>query len=257
MNAGGQITDDTSFSVNLINTKAIIQYDDPYEGTSWASPVKPDNNLIQMNFGLSQNYGKRSKINLDLMRQETQRREDKYKLYTNTIINETDFDFSKLSLGFSNTVDKDLSNTKNIKHTDLFTQWQGFIRDNEISLGARLIDHDKFSSHTTYNINWAKDIGAETRVNAAFGSATNLPTHFQNNLNIERDKTFLKPERSRSLELGINSDVAWGNIGLKLYKSKVKDAFDYFDPDSDPFNQNEYYINDLVADISGAEITIS
>ena len=257
LNLGGQITDDTSLSVNLINTKAIIQYDDPYEGTSWASPVKPDNNLNQMNFGLSQNYGKRSKINLDLMRQETQRREDKYKLYTNTIINETDFDFSKLSLGFSNTVDKDLSNTKNIKHTDLFTQWQGFIRDNEISLGARLIDHDKFSSHTTYNINLAKDISAETRVNTAFGSATNLPTHFQNNLNIERDKTFLKPERSRSLELGINSDVAWGNIGLKLYKSKVKDAFDYFDHDSDPFNQNEYYINDLVADISGAEITIS
>jgi len=256
LNLGSQITDDTSISFNLINTKAIIQYDDPYEGTSWASPVKPDNNLNQMNFGISQNYGKRSQINLDLMKQETQRREDKYKLNTYTLINETDFDFSKFSLGISNTVDKDLSNAKNIKHTDLFTQWQGLIIDNEVSIGARVIDHDKFSSHITYNVNWAKDLSSSTRINASYGSATNLPTHYQNNLNIERDKTFLKPERSRNIELGINSDIAWGNIGVKLYKSKVKDAFDYFDPDSDPFNQNEYYINNLVADISGAEIII-
>ena len=256
LNLGGEITDGTSINLNLINTKAIIQYDDQYEGTSWASPVKPDNNLNQMNFGISQNYGKNSKINLDLMRQETQRREDKYNLNTFTLINETDFDYSKVSIGLSNTVDKDLSNAKNIKHTDLFTQWQGLIIDNEVSIGARVVDHDRFSSHITYNVNWAKDLSSSTRINASYGSATNLPTHYQNNLNIERDKTFLKPERSKNIELGLNSNSSMGSIGLKLYKSKVKDAFDYFDPDNNGFNQNEYYINDLIAEISGVEITI-
>ena len=48
------------------------------------------------------------------MRQNTQRMGDKYKLNTYTLINETDFDFSKLSLGLSTTDDKDLSNVKNI-----------------------------------------------------------------------------------------------------------------------------------------------
>ena len=184
------------------------------------------------------------------MRQDTQRREDKYKLNTYTIINETDFDFSKLSVGFSNTVDKDLSNVKNIEHTDFFTQWQGLIIDNEISLGARLIDHDKFSSHTTYNINWARDISANTRINASYGSATNLPDHYKNNANIVAGKTSLKPERSKNIELGLSNSFDWGDTNIKLYRSKVTDAFKWFSASP------AYYINDGIVNIQGAELSI-
>ena len=244
LNFGSQLTKNTAVNVNVIDTKANIQYDD-----SWSTP-KPDNNLKQINIGLSQNYGKRSKINFDLMRQDTQRREDKYKLNTYTIINETDFDFSKLSVGFSNTVDKDLSNVKNIEHTDFFTQWQGLIIDNEISLGARLIDHDKFSSHTTYNINWARDISANTRINASYGSATNLPDHYKNNANIVAGKTSLKPERSKNIELGLSNSFDWGDTNIKLYRSKVTDAFKWFSASP------AYYINDGIVNIQGAELSI-
>ena len=244
INFGSQLTENTAVNVNIIDTKANIQYDD-----SWSTP-KPDNNLKQINIDLSQNYGKRSKINFDLMRQDTQRREDKYKLNTYTIINETDFDFSKLSVGFSNTVDKDLSNVKNIEHTDFFTQWQGLIIDNEISLGARLIDHDKFSSHTTYNINWARDISANTRINASYGSATNLPDHYKNNANIVAGKTSLKPERSKNIELGLSNSFDWGDTNIKLYRSKVTDAFKWFSASP------AYYINDGIVNIQGAELSI-
>ena len=243
VNFGSKLTDDTSVNLNLINTKANIEYDD-----TWSTP-KPDNNLNQINLGVSQIYGNRSKINLDLMRQNTQRRGNKYELNTVTLINEVDYDFSKLSLGLSTTIDKDIANSKNIKHTDLFTQWQGLIVDNEISIGARIIDHDKFSSHATYNLNWAKDLTATTRINASYGSATNLPDHYKNNLNIVAGKTSIKPERSKNLELGLSNSFEWGEVDIKLYKSKVTDSFSY--KSASP----AYYINDGIVNISGVEVS--
>ena len=252
LNLGGQISEDTSINLNLLDTKATIQYDDLYGGE-----VLPDNNLRQMNLGISHNYGKRSKVNLDIMNQDTQRRKEKYELSTITVINEMDFDNSKLSLGLSNTIDKDLNNlstpsvVKKIKHTDLFGQWQGLIIDNEISVGARVIDHDKFSSHTTYNFNWARDISNTARVTVSYGSATNLPDHFKNNANLVADKTSLKPERSKSLELGVSNSFKWGDADIRLYKSKVTDAFKYFN--ASPYY---YYINDGTVNIQGAELSI-
>jgi len=256
MNLGGQVTEDTSFSLNLLDTKAIIQYDDTNEGTIWESAVLPDNNLRQMSIGVSHNYGKKSRVNLDIMNQDTQRRNEKYELNTITIINEIDLDNSKLSFGLSNSVDKDLNNlstpsvVKKIKHTDLFGQWQGLVADNEISVGARLIDHDKFNSHTTYNLNWAKDLTATTRINASFGSATNLPDHYKNNANIVAGKTSLKPERSKNIELGFTNNFKWGDTGIKLYKSRVTDAFKWFSASP------AYYINDGTVNIQGAELSI-
>ena len=252
LNLGGQISEDTSINLNLLDTKATIQYDDLYGGE-----VLPDNNLRQMNLGISHNYGKRSKVNLDIMNQDTQRRKEKYELSTITVINEMDFDNSKLSLGLSKTIDKDLNNlstpseVKKIKHTDLFGQWQGLIIDNEISVGARVIDHDKFSSHTTYNFNWARDISNTARVTVSYGSATNLPDHFKNNANLVADKTSLKPERSKSLELGVSNSFKWGDADIRLYKSKVTDAFKYFN--ASPYY---YYINDGTVNIQGAELSI-
>jgi vitamin B12 transporter len=250
LNFGTEITEKTSISLNILNTKADIQYDD-----SWSTP-KPDNNLNQFNFGVSQIMSNRFKINFDIMRQNTQRRGDKYKLNTMSLINELDFDNSKLSLGFSNSVDKDVGNVKVIKHTDIFTQWQGLIIDNELSIGARIIDHDKFSTHTTYNFNWAKDLSPTLRINGSYGSATNLPDHYKSNLNITQGQTDLKPERSKNFELGLTKEYGWGTTGIKLYKSRVSDAFTYLDPDNNWLTDNAYYKNDGTVNIKGAELIL-
>ena len=60
--------------------------------------------------------------------------------------------------------------------------------------------------YNTYNISWAKDVNDGARLTAAFGKATNLPNHYQNNLNIENGKTELKPEHSKSLEFGVSKN---------------------------------------------------
>ena len=138
---------------------------------------------------------------------------------------------------------------KQIKHTDYFTQWQGLILDNELSIGARITDHDKFSTHSTYNFNWAKDLSATLRINGSYGTATNLPNHYKNNANIVAGKTSLKPEHSKNLEVGLTGDYEWGNVELKLYKSKLTDAFKYV---ASPL----HYKNDGTVNIQGAELSI-
>ena len=250
LNFGSQVYDKTSISLNILNTKAVIEYDDPSEGGLYASPVKPDNNLKQIGVGVSQQVNEKFKINLDVMNQRTQRRGDKYRLNTMSIINEFDFDNSKLSFGLFNSTDKDIKNTKQIKHTDIFSQWQGLIIDNELSIGARIVDHDKFSTHTTYNFNWARDLSSTLRVNGSYGTASNLPNHYQNNQNIVAGQTALKPEKSTNLEIGLSGDYDWGNAELKIYKSKLKDAFKYFGASP------AYYKNDGIVNIRGAELSI-
>ena len=250
INIGTEVSDKTSVNLNIMNTKAIIEYDD-----TWGTP-KPDNNLRQFNIGVNHKFGDRFATKFDYMNQNTQRRGNKYKLNTVSLINELDFDYSKLSVGLSNNVDKDIANSKNIKHSDLFSQWQGLIIDNELSIGARIVNHDKFSTHYTYNFNWAKDLSSSLRVNGSYGSATNLPDHYKNNLNITQGQTGLKPERSKNFELGLIKDYGWGTTEAKLYKSKVTDAFTYLDPDSNWVTDNAYYRNDGIVDIKGAELTL-
>ncbi len=250
INIGTEVSDKTSVNLNIMNTKAIIEYDD-----TWGTP-KPDNNLRQFNVGVSHKFGDRFATKFDYMNQNTQRRGNKYKLNTVSVINELDFDYSKLSVGLSNTVDKDIANSKNIKHSDLFSQWQGLIIDNELSIGARIVNHDQFSAHYTYNFNWAKDLSSSLRVNGSYGSATNLPDHYKNNLNITQGQTDLKPERSKNFEVGLIKDYGWGTTEAKLYKSKVTDAFTYLDPDSNWLTDNAYYRNDGIVDIKGTELTL-
>jgi len=246
LNIGGDIGESTSVSLNMIDSRANIMYDNPFPAGKY------ENDLRQIGLGLTQRFSDRLQTRVDINDQNILRHGSKYELNTMSIINEIDFDFSKLSIGLMNSVDKDVGNVKEIKHTDIFSQWQGLVLDNELSVGLRIIDHDKFSSHTTYNFNWARDLTANLRVNGSYGTATNLPNHYANNANIKAGKTALKPELSQNMELGLNSSNDWGNLELKVYKSKLKDAFKY-NGTNWPL---DYYENDGVVNIQGVELVL-
>jgi vitamin B12 transporter len=250
LNVGTELSKNTSINLNLIDSKANIMYDNPYPADQYA------NDLRQIGLGVTQKFSDRLKTSVDINDQNIFRHGSKYELNTMSVINELDFNFSKLSIGLMNSVDKDVANKKQIKHTDIFSQWQGLILDNELSIGARIIDHDKFSTHTTYNFNWARDLSAKLRLNGSYGTATNLPDHYKNNLNISQSQTSLKPEHSQNFELGLSGDYEWGVAELKLYKSKVKDAFSYLDPDANWLTPDAYYVNDGVVNIQGVELTL-
>ena len=246
LNIGGDIGENTSVSLNMIDSKANIMYDNPYPAGKY------ENDLRQIGLGLTQKFSDRFQTRVEINDQNILRHGSKYELNTMSIINELDFNSSKLSIGLMNSVDKDVGNIKEIKHTDVFSQWQGLILDNELSVGVRIIDHDKFSSHTTYNFNWAKDLSANLRLNGSYATATNLPNHYANNANVKAGKTALKPELSQNMELGLNSLNDWGNVELKIYKSKLKDAFKY-NGSNWPL---DYYENDGIVNIQGVELVL-
>ena len=211
---------------------------------------KYENDLRQIGLSINQKFSDRLQTTVDINDQNILRHGSKYELNTMTLVNELDFDFSKLSIGLMNSVDKDIGNSKQIKHTDIFTQWQGLIIDNELSFGARIIDYDKFSTHTTYNFNWARDLNSTLRVSASYGTASHLPNHYEQNLNIVANQTTLKPEKSTNFEIGLIGDYDWGNTEFKIYKSKLEDAFKYFSASP------AYYKNDGIVNITGAELSI-
>ena len=253
LNIGGDISESTSISLNLIDSKSNVMFDHSYVHTDYEDDVR------QIGLGINQKFSDRFQTRIDIIDQNSLHHGEKYESNTMSIINELDFDNSKLSVGLMNSIDKNLDNKstpsviKEIKHTDIFGQWQGLIIDNEVSVGARIIDHDKFSSHITYNFNWARDLTANLRLNASYGTATHLPDHYANNANINAGKTALNPERSKNLEFGINSRTALGNAELKIYQSKISDYFAY-NGDNYPL---DYYYNDGVVDIDGIEFSFN
>ena len=247
LNMGGDINENTSVSLNMIDSKANIMYDETYGNENY------QNDLRQIGFGVNQKFSDRFQTRIDLNDQNIMRHGSKYELNTLSIVNELDFDFSKLSLGIMNSNDKDIGNKKSIKHKDIFTQWQGIIIDNELSVGGRVVDHNDFGTHTTYNFNWARDISVNSRLNASYGSATNIPNHYENKQNVKNSQTTLDPERSKSLEIGLQNQSNIGLINLKVYQTKIEDTHSYIDPES---NFDGYYINDGTTDISGVELSL-
>ena len=243
LNIGADIAEKTSVSLNMIDSKANIMYDNAYPANQYA------NDLRQIGLGVNQKFSDRFETRIDINDQNIYRHGSKYDLNTMSIVNELGFDNSKLSVGLMNSVDKDVGNNREIKHTDIFTQWQGLIVDNEFSVGARIIDHDKFSSHTTYNFNWARDLNANLRINGSYGTATNLPNHWSNNAAIVAGASSLKPERSKNIEFGITGNYEWGNSELKIYKSKLNDAFVWCNCSPG------YYSNGGTLNIEGVEIS--
>ena len=251
LNIGGDISERTAVSLNMIDSKANIMYDETYGNNNY------QNDLRQIGLGVNQKFSDKIQTRIDINDQNILRHGSKYELSTLSIVNELDFDFSKLSLGIMNSNDKDIGNKKSIKHKDIFAQWQGLIIDNELSVGGRVIDHNDFGTHTTYNFNWERDISINSRLSASYGSATNIPNHYKNKVNVNKSKTLsipiLKPERSKNIELGIQNESNIGLIEFKVYQTKIEDAFDYIDPNSD---WDGYYINSGTTDISGMELSL-
>ena len=247
INTQTSINKKTNFEFNFLNTKADIEYDDLFGGV-----VKADNNLTQYNIKTTHKINDNLSSILDVRKQKTQRRGDKYELNGLTVLNEYTPDNSILSFGIELESDKDVGNSKYIKHNDIFGQYQTQISNNDFVIGYRNVDHDKFSKHHTYNLGWGKDINNDLRINAAYGKATNLPSHYQNNLNITANKTDLKPEHTKNLEIGLD----YKNISAKIFKSKTKDAFSYSYGNDGVWSSDDHYINKDGIENKGVELNL-
>jgi len=107
-----------------------------------------------------------------------------------------------------------------------FASWQGGFGHNSFVVSARHDDNEAFGNHNTGSIDWGYQLKEALRLTASIGTGFKAPTFndlyfppffgFQGNPD-------LKPETSRSYEIGLDGDVSWGYWAARAYENKIDD----------------------------------
>lgn len=137
----------------------------------------------------------------------------------------------------------------------LFGQWVGDFGRNHVQLGLRHEKNSQFGSASTGNTGWAFDVSDALRVRAGYGTAFRAPS-FNDLYYPGSNNPDLRPERSKSLELGLEGHQAWGHWSMSAYENRLRDLI-IFDPTktsvSSPWGQPD---NVQLAKIRGVEAEI-
>ncbi len=165
---------------------------------------------------------------------------DKYKNTSLTVLNDIKIDTALLNIGLSQVESENTTNK--LKHTskDLFINWQKNINSLDINTGLRYIKHNKFSSHTVYNIGFGKELGNRIRMTGNYNTAFQAPTLKEETAGSQIND--LKPETSKNINIGLNRNHVWGEVGLSLFKNKEENGIKYTGgwPNSIYINEDEY-----------------
>lgn len=121
--------------------------------------------------------------------------------------------------------------------------------------GVRLDDNDAFGTLFTWRGGLAYRIANETRVRAVVGTAFREPTFFQNFADgFVVGNPDLRPEQSRSWEVGVEQGVANDRIALRAtwFDQQFTDLIEYSFATAGPGDPN--YVNVAGATARGAEV---
>lgn len=128
-----------------------------------------------------------------------------------------------------------------------FAQYQGRIGRNDLQASVRRDDNDQFGGHNTGSVAWGIDAARGLRFTASAGTAFKAPT-FNELYYPYYGNSRLRPESSRSIELGVAQHQANWHWKLNAYQTTIDDLITY---DSTIFAAN----NLDRARIRGAELT--
>ncbi|HJX87555.1 MAG TPA: TonB-dependent receptor, partial [Gemmatimonadales bacterium] len=127
----------------------------------------------------------------------------------------------------------------------------------QLTAGGRLDDNEKFGTHWTYRASALAFAAAHTRVRASVGTGFKEPSFFEN-----FDSPFsvgnpdLKPERSFSVEGGLDQDLLGEHlgIGVTVFSQQFRDLIQFTFLTASPTDPN--YFNVAAADATGVEATL-
>ncbi len=135
------------------------------------------------------------------------------------------------------------------RDTGLFAQYQGWFGAHDLQLSLRRDDDQQFGRHTTGSLAWGHALGDDLRLTAAYGTAFKAPTFNELYYPFGFGNPNLRPERSRSLEIGLRGRPDWGRWSLNAYETRIHDLIAY---DASIFSSN----NIDRARIRGLEATL-
>jgi vitamin B12 transporter len=122
--------------------------------------------------------------------------------------------------------------------------------------GLRLDHNTAFGTFVTYRLSAGYHVGAATRVHASLGTAFKEPTVDQTSSTspFVRGNPALRPERTRSWELGVSQSLLHGSLVLSAtyFNQRFQDVIQY-DP-MPPAEDAPNYVNVGAARANGAEL---
>ncbi|WP_045770588.1 TonB-dependent vitamin B12 receptor [Xanthomonas albilineans] len=133
------------------------------------------------------------------------------------------------------------------RNTGVFAEYQGHFGAQQLQASVRSDDNQQFGEHTTGSLGWGLALGGGVKLTASIGTGFKAPTF--NDLYFPfAGNPALKPEKSKSGNLGVAQCADTWNWTFNAYETRVDDLISYDAATFLPVNVDE-------ARIRGAELT--
>jgi len=111
-------------------------------------------------------------------------------------------------------------------NTGLFFQFLGNTGQHDYQASLRRDRNTSFNTQNTGSLAYGYQLPSQTRLTASYGTAFKAPT-FNDLYYPYTGNPDLKPQESRSAELGIHQDYADGNMELNVYKTEINELIEW------------------------------
>jgi len=132
--------------------------------------------------------------------------------------------------------------------TGVFGQYQGTFGQNEIQLSARHDHNDQFGNHNTGAAAWGYHFEQGPVLSVSYGTAFHAPTfddlYFPAFGGIPTSNPDLKPETSRSAEIGLTQQLTDWNWGVNAYQTRINNLIT-LNSEFIPFNTSRAVIRGI------------
>lgn len=129
-----------------------------------------------------------------------------------------------------------------------FAQYLGGSGRHDWQLALRRDDNQQFGDHDTGSLAWGYALSDSLRAYASYGTAFKAPT-FNELYYPDYGNPELDAETSRSLELGLQGQPAWGHWQLAAFRTRVEDLIAYDSRIEGPSNIDQARIRGLEASL--------
>ena len=137
-------------------------------------------------------------------------------------------------------------------NTGFFTQAVVSATHASVTLGGRLDDNSQFDAHGTYRVGLVYRLADATRLRGSIGTGFKEPSFFENYATgFVRGNPHLKPERSRSWEVGIER----GPVAMTYFNQRFRDLIEYSGVPVGPDSVNYFNVGGAIA--SGIETSVT
>ena len=107
-----------------------------------------------------------------------------------------------------------------------FVEYQGSFGAQRVQASLRNDDNEQFGNHTTGSLGWGMDLSRGFKLSATYGTGFKAPT-FSDLYDPWSGNRDLKPEQSRSLNLGVAQQGTDWRWALDVYQTDIEDLITY------------------------------